>query len=89
VTGLRPGEKLAEELSTPNEGAHATEHPKIVELNPPLLDEAELATSVHDLGEAVRRRDNDDIRRLIFDVALREPTVALDGVHGPMDVVST
>jgi FlaA1/EpsC-like NDP-sugar epimerase len=89
VTGLRPGEKLAEELSTPNEGAHATEHPKIVELNPPLLDDAELATSLRDLGEAVRRRDNDDIRRLIFDVALREPTVALDGVHEPMDAVST
>jgi len=34
VTGVRPGEKLAEELYAPDEEAHGTSHPAIVRLQP-------------------------------------------------------
>ena len=76
VTGLRPGEKLAEELSTPEENAHPTAHSKIVALNPPLLDDGVLTEALRRLAHAVARRDDAEIRRLLFDVALREASLA-------------
>ena len=72
VTGLRPGEKLTEELSTPEEGAHATNHPKLVELNPPLLSQAFVTETCRRLGEAVTSRDEEAARTLLFAAAVRK-----------------
>ncbi|MCQ2353870.1 MAG: polysaccharide biosynthesis protein [Clostridia bacterium] len=48
-TGLRPGEKLYEELLTAEEGLSATEHDKIFVSRPTLLDRDFLFTSVREL----------------------------------------
>jgi FlaA1/EpsC-like NDP-sugar epimerase len=85
VTGLRPGEKLTEELSTPDECVHATAHPKLMELNPPLLSSELLAQLLRRLGEAVMLRDDASARRLLFDVASRKaPLESVAEVH-PVD----
>lgn len=75
VTGLRPGEKLAEELSTPDEHARPTLHPKIVELRPPLLDEGCLQESLQRLGRAVQSRDDRMARDLLFELAYRDASI--------------
>jgi FlaA1/EpsC-like NDP-sugar epimerase len=72
VTGLRPGEKLTEELSTPEEDAHPTAHPKLMELKPPLLSAQLIAVALRRLAEAVTLRDEASARRLLFDVASLE-----------------
>jgi FlaA1/EpsC-like NDP-sugar epimerase len=79
VTGLRPGEKLAEELCTPQEEAHATVNPKIVELNPPLLREDVLREALQRLAEGVFTRDVVALRALLFDTACRDPESATQG----------
>jgi FlaA1/EpsC-like NDP-sugar epimerase len=79
VTGLRPGEKLVEELCTPQEEAHATLHPKIVELNPPLLGEEVLREALQRLAEGVFARDAVALRELLFDTACRDPEPATQG----------
>ena len=54
VIGMRPGEKLAEELVAPEEGTQPTAHPSIVRLSPVLLDGDVLA---HELRELVAAAD--------------------------------
>ena len=73
ITGLRPGEKLTEQLSTPEECPHPTEHPKIVELNPPLLPPEVVRGAIVRLATAVADRDDGSVKRLVFDIALRKP----------------
>ena len=73
VTGLRAGEKLTEELSTPEEDARVTEHSKIIRLSPPLLDNEVLTESLGHLAKAVAGRQDMVVRSLLFDVALRDP----------------
>ncbi len=58
-TGVRPGEKLEEDLRTPDETARPTPHPSIVCLTPRLLNPHALESGLRSLAEAVR--DNDDI----------------------------
>ena len=69
VTGLRPGEKLCEELNTPDEHPHRTSHPKIVQLHPALLTEGYLAESVVQLARTVATRDDQGARDLVFEIA--------------------
>jgi FlaA1/EpsC-like NDP-sugar epimerase len=78
VTGLRPGEKLAEELSTPEEAARPTDHPKVVRLCPPLLDVSVIDDALRALTEAVDARDPGSVRRLLFEVATRDVTPPAD-----------
>lgn len=68
VTGVRPGEKLAEELSTPEEGSSPTDHPSIVSLVPVGLQRDVLQ---HEVEELVRAADNG------FDAAVRSSVFAI------------
>ena len=51
VVGVRSGEKLAEELTTPDEATEPTPHPAIVALHPPRLPATVLADELADLAE--------------------------------------
>jgi FlaA1/EpsC-like NDP-sugar epimerase len=81
VTGMRPGEKLSEELHTSHEEPMPTSHPEVVRLLPRLLPPDTLEQSVRGLAELVEARDDVAARALLFDLALREVTLA--GARGP------
>ena len=52
-TGLRPGEKLYEELSHGNESITATEHPKIARLLAPPMPQSDIKSFLADLADAL------------------------------------
>jgi FlaA1/EpsC-like NDP-sugar epimerase len=64
-SGLRPGEKLYEELMTDLEGVVPTEHKKIRVLNSYTGDVSCLAKSLNELRQAAEKRDPDRIRELL------------------------
>lgn len=66
VTGIRPGEKLAEELHTQDEAKHATSHPAIVRLAPRLVPPALLRRQLDQLAATVIDRDDARARSLLF-----------------------
>lgn len=67
VTGLRPGEKLTEELHTPDEQPRSTVHPQIVRLRPSIPGHDTLKVRVRRLADAVEDHDPVRIRDLLFD----------------------
>jgi FlaA1/EpsC-like NDP-sugar epimerase len=79
VTGMRPGEKLSEELHTQHEEPLPTSHPEVVQLQPRLLPPDTLEQAVRELADLVEVRDDVTARALLFDLALRE--VVLAGVR--------
>ena len=54
-TGLRPGEKLFEELLTAEEGTNATKHAKIFKANLKAIDQPSLVSNLRDLKNAIER----------------------------------
>jgi FlaA1/EpsC-like NDP-sugar epimerase len=64
-TGLRPGEKLFEELFHPLENYHGTAHPKIFEAEPRRLPAALVAAQLVRAAEAVQRFDDETLRRCV------------------------
>jgi FlaA1/EpsC-like NDP-sugar epimerase len=72
VTGMRPGEKLSEELHAQHEEPLPTSHPEVVRLRPALLPPDTLDQSVRQLAALVETRDDVHARSLLFDLALRE-----------------
>lgn len=57
ITGIRPGEKLTEELHTPEEIPTPTAHPSIVALHPEVLPRAHLDVAVSRLAGLARAHD--------------------------------
>lgn len=85
VTGVRPGEKLVEELLNEDEPTKATVHESISRIAPTLPEPETLRTAVSRLGHlAVEQRD-DDVRTALFASVAR--TLDLDG-SGPDDVAT-
>jgi FlaA1/EpsC-like NDP-sugar epimerase len=74
VIGIRPGEKLDEELNTPDEEIIATSHPYIKRLVPIPASHDELADCLHQLSKAASRRDGDAARMLLFGRAPSDQT---------------
>jgi FlaA1/EpsC-like NDP-sugar epimerase len=70
VTGLRPGEKLYEELLIADENAQPTGHPKIMKAVEPGVDEQRFETLMGQLEDFVARGDDQAMRKLLFDVAV-------------------
>jgi len=81
VVGIRPGEKLRENLREPEEQVLATEHASISRLIPITSPPAWFETNLDLLGDATRRRDPDKVRRLLFAIAGVEPEQDIH--HGP------
>ncbi|MEM7188426.1 MAG: nucleoside-diphosphate sugar epimerase/dehydratase [Pseudomonadota bacterium] len=65
VTGLRPGEKLFEELLIDDEGLLATPHPKILRAEELCPSQLEIATILQDLDQALGADSALAVRRLI------------------------
>ncbi len=68
IIGIRPGEKLDEELRTPEEEVLTTQHPYINQLIPITVPADDLADGLGELRRATECRDADMVRKLLFDV---------------------
>lgn len=66
VTGMRPGEKLQEDLREPDEDVLETEHPSITRLLPVTPPRDWLESCLVQLAEATRRGDDERVRELLF-----------------------
>lgn len=75
VTGLRPGEKLYEELLIAHGNAEGTSHPKIMKAKEPVLDD--LAARLLRLQQGMDDCDAQGVRRILMQTALN--TVESDG----------
>ena len=84
ITGMRPGEKLNEVLSTPEEEILGTSHPYINRLVPIRADEHRFAAEMVELEQAVGRRDKAAVRHLLFNAASSE---VVDG-RAPLSVTA-
>lgn len=69
--GLRPGEKLYEEVLTEEEGLNQTSHQKIFVGRPTFVDFDSLMTKIGELGEVV---DEDDREKIISKLEEIVPT---------------
>ena len=69
MIGRRPGEKLHEELHSPEEGAFPTGHPFIRRLVPVRAPEDQVAAQLRGMREAAVRRDATQVRELLFSLA--------------------
>jgi FlaA1/EpsC-like NDP-sugar epimerase len=72
ITGVRPGEKLNESLSTPDEQVESTTHPYIYRLVPIKAPADAFALELHELETATRRRDRDAVRILLFTAGIAD-----------------
>ena len=77
IIGLRPGEKLYEELLMDQEGLESTKHNKIFVGRPMTIEMAELEEKLSFLKEAVDSQDNEKIRDIMEEVV---PTYIRDNV---------
>ncbi len=68
VTGLRPGEKLYEELLMGEEGIRKTTHDKIFIAKPSDIDSDELRTKIDELRFIVDKGDKREVARKISDI---------------------
>jgi FlaA1/EpsC-like NDP-sugar epimerase len=69
VTGIRPGEKLEEDLRESDEEVLSTEHPSISRLLPVTAPTAWFESCLVQLADATHRGDADKVRRLLFATA--------------------
>jgi FlaA1/EpsC-like NDP-sugar epimerase len=94
VVGIRPGEKLRENLREPEEQVLATEHASISRLIPITSPPAWFEANLDLLADATRRRNPDKVRQLLFAIAGIEqehdtfsgpatPRIETNGVHPP------
>ena len=65
ITGLRPGEKLYEELLIDDKSLVGTPHPKILRASETQLSQIEVAGMLKEIGDAVQRGDAEAIRGCI------------------------
>ena len=68
-TGMRPGEKLVEELSAPDEDTEATSHPSVVRLVPRSLSAEVLEHEVQELVQAADNGRDGVVRSSVFAIA--------------------
>jgi FlaA1/EpsC-like NDP-sugar epimerase len=81
ITGLRPGEKLTEELYTLDERPAGTFHPKIFQLRPRVRDQRDLGELVGKLVSSIERFDDDATRELLLQGAVPRELAARAGAQ--------
>ncbi len=69
LTGLRPGEKLTEELLIASHSVKGTRHPRIMQANDPVLSTTEMAQALEALEQAIEAGDLAAVRRRLFELA--------------------
>ena len=69
VIGIRPGEKLAEDLRETDEEVWGTEHPSISRLLPTTVPPDWFDTCLGQLHDAMNGGDGDRVRQLLFTIA--------------------
>ena len=87
VTGVRPGEKLTEELCAPEERPEPTVHPSIVRVKPDRLDTELFVAGLDRLEDLARCNRNDEAAQLLLDLARGAWTLDLD-VEAPAGITS-
>lgn len=65
ITGLRPGEKLYEELLIDGDSLRATPHEKIMRAEETMLSQIEVAAMLRELARALDRMDTEILRGLV------------------------
>jgi FlaA1/EpsC-like NDP-sugar epimerase len=78
ITGLRPGEKLYEELLIDDDNLRATPHSKILRAEEAMLSQIEIAAILRELNKSLGKGDADALRQLI--------EARVDGYHKQEDV---
>ena len=71
ITGLRPGEKLFEELLTEGEGVKKTDKGKLFVAQLEAIDHELLQTQLSQLKAVVDQKDNDAIRKILRETVAR------------------
>ncbi len=69
VVGIRPGEKLQEDLREPEEQVLETEHPFVARLIPITARPEWFESCIDQLAEATGQGDGDRVRQLLFAIA--------------------
>jgi FlaA1/EpsC-like NDP-sugar epimerase len=83
-TGLRPGERLNEELLAPDEGSRPTQHPAIMEVvSPNTFSPEDLQWTITRLGELAREGRADELVRVLKGAAGSRPARRADEPHMP------
>jgi FlaA1/EpsC-like NDP-sugar epimerase len=88
IIGRRPGEKLTEELRESDEEVCETEHPSVSRLVPIPTPLAWFDSCLDQLADSMRRRDEEEVRHLLFAIAgiVREDEGSGSSVPGtPVD----
>jgi FlaA1/EpsC-like NDP-sugar epimerase/membrane-associated phospholipid phosphatase len=78
-TGLRPGEKLSEQLHSDTETVSPTRHPKIHLVRGTLCNREVFMAGLAHLRELAARRDETRVRTLLLELAGMPAELALDG----------
>jgi FlaA1/EpsC-like NDP-sugar epimerase len=77
-TGVRPGEKLVEELRSSDEEPQPTQHPAIVSLRPTLPAPGQLDAHLSRIAGATYEGDGQKTSQLLFELAVPHPHPADD-----------
>lgn len=81
ITGLRPGEKLYEELLIDNDSLLATPHPKILRAEEAKLSQIEVVAMIREIEAAISKGDTARLRKLIV--------TRVEGYHQPVADIRT
>jgi FlaA1/EpsC-like NDP-sugar epimerase len=92
-SGVRPGEKLSEDLQNPEEQAHGTSHPSIVRLTATRIDADLLSARTDDLARLVDEHHDDKAATMMVELA-QSPVTALVPDHvaelrGTVDITTS
>jgi FlaA1/EpsC-like NDP-sugar epimerase len=85
INGMRPGEKLVEELRAPDEHAESTAHPSILRLQPVRLHADALDAGIAELTRLAQRRRGLDVSGALFDLVGATP---VDDAPGFIDLAA-
>ncbi len=85
INGMRPGEKLVEELRAPSESAESTAHPSILRLQPLRLPREALDAGVAELTRLAQRRRDQDVACVLFNLV---GGTAVDGAAALVDLAA-
>jgi FlaA1/EpsC-like NDP-sugar epimerase len=87
-TGIRPGEKLVEELQAPNEDWWPTAHESIVRVSTPTATRATIEPCLDYLAHAAEDADDDRLATAIVGLANDDALTTTAGLYSALDLVS-